>query len=194
MRVFNSTIQAILDSQSIEFFFLIKLELHSATKYLTDISYDVVFDGQTYVGNSSLFEYDSPKFSSVVDREAYKIVLTDFINEFSTEMKNNMVGKNIEVRVGFYDSSGVPILNVANTMFVYKGTIDRPILQSSEDNKIAVIEGTSPMSDLDLVRSFMTSRQGMAQRSGVNSNGDPLDTSFDNMYDNKEIMVKWGKV
>ena len=52
--------------------------------------------------------------------------------------------------------------------------------------KLAIIEGTSPMSDLDLVNPFITSADGMDQKNAS-------DTSFDEIYENSEITLKWGK-
>jgi hypothetical protein len=70
---------------------------------------------------------------------------------------------------------------------VYQGYVDTPIISNDWDSKTAVIEGTSPMSDLDAVNVFYTSRDGMDQRSTT-------DTSFDDMFEDGEIKYKWGKV
>jgi hypothetical protein len=50
-----------------------------------------------------------------------------------------------------------------------------------------VLEGTSPMADLDLVKNFIASKNGMDQKS-------TSDTSFDQIYDGSEITIRWGKV
>jgi len=202
MRVFSSNIQSVLNSNKIDFFFLIKLDFNrpndafdaNKVKRFSNLPKNIEFNTEIYQGSSGLFEYDSPKFSSVVDREAYKVVLTDLINEISTEMRNNIVGHDIEVRVGFLDSNGEPYLSVQDVLLVYKGFIDRPILQSTQENKLAILEGTSPMADLDMVRSFMSSKAGMGLRSGIDVQGNPTDTSFNFIYDNEEIMIRWGKI
>jgi hypothetical protein len=43
------------------------------------------------------------------------------------------------------------------------------------------------MSDLDMVRSIITSKDGMDQLSST-------DTSFDSIFKDKSVSVKWGKI
>jgi hypothetical protein len=186
MRQFSSNVQTVLDSDVIKFFFLIKLEF-SQTYYLTSYHHDILFDGQTYTADGGLFEYDSPKQSSVVDRESYRIVLSDISNTMMQEFKNNVIGKAITVYAGFLDANGAPLTNINDMIIVYKGYVDSPAVENNWDTKLAVLEGTSPMSDLDAVRPFYTSRDGMDQRSAT-------DTTFDDMYQDNEIKLKWGKV
>jgi hypothetical protein len=186
MRQFSSAIQTVLASDNISFFFLIKLEF-SQTYYITSYGSDIVFDGNTYSAEGGLFEYDSPKLSSVVDRESYRIVIADVSNTMIQEFKNNVVGKAITVTAGFLDANGEPLLNTSDMVQVYQGYVDTPIISNDWESKTAVIEGTSPMSDLDAVNVFYTSRDGMDQRSTT-------DTSFDDMFEDGEIKYKWGKV
>ena len=105
-----------------------------------------------------------------------------FINESMGETRIAIQESNqlVEVYVEKQDNHRM----VGN---VYKGVVDKPLINNNFDTKLAVLEGTSPMSDLDMVRSFMTSKAGMDQRSAS-------DTSFDEIFDDKQITVKWGKV
>ena len=105
MRSFSVAVQTVLDSDLIEFAFLIKLEFNS-TYYLTSNSYDLAYDGNTYLANGGLYEYDSPKFSTVIDRESYKVVISELLNEMLPEFKSNVVGKSIEVFVALQDANG----------------------------------------------------------------------------------------
>ena len=186
MRNFSSAVQTVLDSGLVEFAFLIKLEFTN-NYYLTSNSYDVVFEGDTYLANSGLYEFDNPKFSNVVDRESYKIVISELFNEMMPEFRANVVGKAVEVHVALRDATGELLLDPADVIHVYKGFVDKPAIGTDFDTKIAILEGTSPMSDLDMVRNFITSKDGMDQKS-------TSDTSFDEIYDNSEITIKWGKV
>ena len=186
MRTFSAAVQTVLDSDIIEFAFLIKLDFTSSY-YLTSNSHDVVFGGNTYIANGGLYEFDSPKFSTVIDRESYKIVISEALNEMMPEFRLNVVGKPIEVRVALRDAAGQLLLDPADVMLVYKGVVDKPTINNDFDIKIAVLEGTSPMSDLDMVRTFITSKDGMDQKSAT-------DTSFDEVYDKSEISFRWGKV
>lgn len=186
MRNFSSAVQTVLDSDLIEFAFLIKLEFVN-NYYLTSNSYDVVFDGNTYLANGGLYEFDSPKFSTVVDRESYTIVVSELFNEMMAEFRYNVVGKPITVHVALRDANGDLLLGNSDVINVYKGVVDKPLINNNFETKLAVLEGTSPMSDLDMTKSFVSSKDGMDQKSTT-------DTSFDEIYDGSEITVKWGKV
>jgi len=186
MRQFSSTVESILNSSSIKFFFLIKLSFNSIY-YLTSYSEDIVFEGNTYSANGGLFEVESPKFSSVIDREAYKVVVLDNLNEMKAEITANVVGRPIEVKLGFVDSNGIPITNPSDVISIYRGYVDSPVINNDWDRKVVILEGTSALADLDMVNSFIASRDGMDQK-------DITDTSFDQIYENSAIEVKWGKV
>jgi hypothetical protein len=104
-----------------------------------------------------------------------------------TEVEANVVGKPIEVKLGFIDSNGSPITNTADILSIYYGYVDNPIVSNDWDAKLVVLEGTSALADLDMINSFVTSRDGMDQKSST-------DTSFDQIYENSAIEVKWGKI
>ena len=186
MRVFSSAVQTLIDSGNIEYFFLITLEFTN-TYRLTSYRSDLVYDGNTYTADGGLFEIDEPKFSSVVDREAYRIVIAEDLDEMFAEFEANVVGKPIDVKVGFVDTNGQPLLGTDDVVSVYRGRADSPAISNDWEEKLAVIEGTSPMADLDAVNVRFTSKDGMDQ---INTN----DTSFDEIYGNREITLKWGKV
>ncbi len=186
MRQFSTAVQTVLDSDLIEYAFLIKLEF-TQTYYLTSNSYDVVYEGNTYLANTGLYEFDSPKFSTVIDRESYKVVISELFDEMLPEFRANVVGKPIEVLVVFRDANGDLLLSAGEAIHAYKGTVDKPSISNDFGEKLAILEGTSPMSDLDLVRPFIASKNGMDQISTT-------DTSFDDIFDGNEITLKWGKI
>jgi len=186
MRTFSSTVENILLSGNIDFFFLIKLSFNS-NYYITSYSNDIVYNGNTYSANGGLFEVDSPKFSSVIDREAYRVLVLDNLNAMKTEIEANVVGKPIEVKLGFVDSNGNPITNPSDVLSIYKGYVDNPVISNDWEQKVITFEGTSALADLDMINSYITSRDGMDQKSLT-------DTSFDQIYENSAIEVKWGKI
>ena len=163
-----------------------ELNLNSDYRF-TSYHSDLVYDGQTYLADGGMFEFDPPKFSSVVDREAYRIVVADQSGAMAAEFKLNVIGKPITVKVALVGTDGQPMLNTADVLSIYNGFVDAPSITNDFEQKLAIIEGTSPMSDLDMVRSFVTSKAGMDQHSST-------DSSFDEVYDNKQTSVKWGKV
>jgi hypothetical protein len=187
MRTFSSTVQNLISQDTVDFFFLIDLEF-STTHRLSSLPYDVTFDGDTYTANGAVLEVDSPKFSSVVDRESYRVVVVEDSNDtFKSEIESNVVGKDMTVRVGFFDSSGDPVLTTNDVLLVYKGYVDSPAISNNFDNKLVTFEGTSPMSDLDMVIPFIGSKNGIKQK-------DDADESFSNIYGESVIKLKWGKV
>jgi len=186
MRVFSSAVQTAIDSNNLKFFYLIKLEF-SSTYHFCSYHRDITYDGDIYLADGGLYEFDPPKFSSVVDRESYRIVIADLLDNMSAEFRLNVVGKAIEVKVVLLDVNDQPLLDTGDVLSIYKGFVDSPTIESDMETKVAVIEGTSPMADLDMVRSFITSKSGMDQKSSS-------DTSFDEIFANKEISVKWGKI
>ena len=187
MRQFSSKVQSIIDSGNIRFFYLIDLYF-TQSYHFTSYSRDINYDGNLYTSDGGLFEIDTPKLSSIIDREAYKVVIADLSNQLLSEIRANIVGKDILVRLGFIDpDTDQPLLNYNDVLNVYKGYVDTPEVINSWDSKLASIEGTSPMADLDMINSFMTSRDSMHQR---NAN----DSSFDEIYDSSELDLKWGKV
>src|SRR6056300_248200 len=125
MRLFTQQVYDLLNQDTVKFFVLIKLSFNT-TYYLTSAPFDITFQDNTYSANSGILEYDSPKFSSVVDREAYRIVVTDLFDEMLEEIENNVVGKEIEVKIGFFDNNGEPVLSPAEVLTVYRGYVDSP--------------------------------------------------------------------
>lgn len=186
MRTFSSAVQTVLNSDIIEFTYLIELQFNSTYRF-TSYNTDLTYDGNVYTAEGGLYEFDTPKFSSTIDREAYKIVVTDFLNEMAAEFDLNVIGKPVEVKVALLDANGNPMLGTDDVLSVYSGFVDAPSINNNYEEKLALIECTSPMADLDTVNSFYTSSDSMQQ---ANSS----DTSFDEIFENKSISIKWGKI
>jgi len=186
MREFSSTVESLISSNNIRFFFLIELNFIQ-NYYLTSHYTDIDFGGNVYIADGGLYEYDSPKQSSVVDRESYRIVISDVSDTLITEFKANVVGKPITVHCGLLDSNNQPLLGTNDLIVVYRGFVDSPSINNDFEQKTAILEGTSPMADLDAVNNFVCSRDGMDQKSST-------DTSFDDIFEDSQINIKWGKV
>jgi len=186
-RTFSTAVQNVIDSENrIKYFLLIKLEF-STTYYLTSFSRDITWDSQTWTSDGGLFEVAAPNFSSIVDREAYRVVLTDLDETLMEEFKTGVVGKNITVYAGFLDSNGDPLVDAGDIVPVYKGYVDTPAVEIDWETKTASIEGTSPMSDLDQIKTIKISRDGMDQFSSD-------DTSYDSVFEDNESVLGWGKI
>lgn len=186
-RSFSSAVQARIDSDDrLKYFFLIELKFNSTYRF-TSLSQDVSWDSQTWTSDGGLFEVDAPRFSSVIDREAYRVVLTDLDEALHAEFQAGVIGKEINVWAGFLDDSNQPLLGADDVVSLYGGYVDSPEVVIDWDTKTASLQGTSPMADLDQVKSIMVSRDGMDQFSSS-------DTSYDALFEDSEILIKWGKI
>lgn len=187
MREFSTNVQDALERDPVRVFYLVQLSLGSTYRY-TSFPSDIVFDGNTYTSDGGLVSLSTYRNSSVIDRAAYKVVFSDQDEVLRGEIKSsNVIGSPISVKVGFLDEYGVPMLDMEDVIDVYTGTIDKPSLSNNHEELLVSIEGSSPMDALDAVNSFIVSRDGMDQ---ANTN----DTSFDSVYEDLEVELKWGKV
>lgn len=186
MREFSSNVLNVINSGTIKYFFLIDLYFSEHYRF-TSFSSDITYDGNTYISDGGLFEVDAPQFSNILDKEAYKIVITDLVDEMASHFKTGVVGKKVQVKIGLLDEFGIPMTDTADILNLYTGYVDAPTIENNWDTKVAVIEGTSPLADLDSVNPFSSSKQSIRQR-------DATDSSFDEIYEDSEAEIKWGKV
>jgi len=199
MRTFSSTVQNLISTDNFNFFYLVELNFSNNYYFTTapnDISHGEftslpagcsLTSADSFVSDGGLLSIDPPKYSSVVDREAYKITLSDLSDVMLGEFNANVIGKGITVWLGIYDANFQPLLNTSDILLAYKGFVDSPGIANDWENKVATLEGTSPMSDLDRVNPFVTSKAGMDQISST-------DTSFDTIFKDSALELKWGKV
>ena len=188
MRSFSANVQSILSGDFIEYFLLIDLELAGATYNLTTHNADIFTDNFiTYLANGAVFEYDSPKQNSVLDRSAYTLQLIDPSDVLFNEFRTGVINRPVTIRAGFIDSTLGPLVSDADLVYVYRGYIDAPKITNNFSSKIVELECSSPMADLDMVRSFWTTENGMDQYSTT-------DTSFDRINEGYELQLEWGKI
>jgi len=187
MRTYSAATLAALADATVSFFYLIELELNNATYYFTTYPRDLVVGGQTYLGNGLVLDTSTPTQNTVVNRAAYTLTLADPNDELRTEIKQGIVGKNLRIRAGFATEAAGPLLDEADLIFAYRGYIDSPKTTNDFYSKVVVLEGSSPMSDLDLVKPYFTSKYGVSQF-------DPTDTCFDRISEGYAIQVRWGKI
>jgi len=188
MREFSSAVTTAISAERFKYFFLIELTFNSTNYYFTSYNRNITWNSNTYIADGGLFEFETPNFSSVLDREAYKVIITDISDQFAGHFKTGVIGSPMKVRVGIIDpTTNQPLVNTADIISLYSGFVDGPAIENNWDTKLAVIEGTSPMADLDQINVRMVSKDGMDQVSIT-------DTSFDSLYEDSEINLKWGKV
>lgn len=186
MRTFSNDVLEALSQDIVEYFLLMELYLNN-TYYFTTHSSDVQADGKVFSANGAIFEYDSPRQNSVLDREAYKIQLIDPHDTLFNELRTGVVNKKVIIRAGLIHETKGLLTNLEDLIYVYKGYIDAPKITSDFESKIVELDCSSPMADFDMVRPFWTTSYGMDQYSTT-------DTSFDRINEGYEIQISWGKI
>jgi hypothetical protein len=187
MRTFSSAIQTVLLQDKIDYFVLIKVDLGSTQFFLTSLPYNVTFAGDLYLSNDIIDSFAGPRYSSVVDRELYSIVLNDVDNTLLNEfLSSQYTGGLVTVYFSFLDANKQPLLGINDVIVGYEGVIDGVGIANDWETKKAKIECASPMASLDLVKTFIISPDGMDQVSAT-------DTAFDTVLVDTSIESNWGK-
>ncbi len=202
MRKISTVVSSLMEGVNVMPFFLVKIP--DLNLYLTTLQYDVAMsDGNTYLSDGGLVSIDPPRLSNVVDRESYKISIADPDFEFKPYLNNGIVGSELVVFVGFLNTTNATITDsngdeiehyqvfkdMRDTIISYKGVIDNNNYEVDFSNNqvMLTLEGSSPLANLDQVKTFYTSKDQMMQ---VN----PNDTSMDEAYKgSEELVIKWGK-
>lgn len=201
MLPFSTNMQSVLNLGHIEGFYLLRVVdstgvvIFSSTTHYTDIT---LSNGNTYFSDGKIIAVDAPQLSSTVDREQYKIVLTDPSFALSSKLDSNLVGKQLETRIGFVDSNnsisnanyGKPYTNVEDTFVIYRGLIEAAAYEIDTntigESKIA-ISGASPLLSLDQKNGIYLSKDYIHKNS-------PTDTSCDQIYQGSlGLVLKWGR-
>lgn len=169
-----------------DYFVLVDLDLNNEYYRYTSLPYGVQYNGQTYTADNGVFQFDEPHFSNIVDREAYKIGIVDHDDIFKNEFELGVFNRPIKIQIGWLDDNGDPLLDDGDLMLGYQGYIDNPRRSIRDEEKLVTIEATSPMADLDRVNTVITSSDSVKQ---INA----ADTSFDSIYEGRDVILRWGK-
>jgi hypothetical protein len=197
MIQFSETIRGILSQPTVEAFYLVEVILSPSITYRSTNYYrDVVTKNgatpvNTYYNDGRLVSVDSPKLSSTVDRELFKISFADPSFTFGADVDSGLIGKLVDVKLAFVNQlNTLPELDISNLLTIYRGKIDSTdysINTASTGEVLLNVSCASPMNDLDLTKSFYTTKDATFGR-------DPSDTSFDQIYEGSGVLqLKWGK-
>ena len=183
MIQFNARVLELLAQPVINIFYCLKLKNLKYTTYTSDITLGV----DVYSGFGPVFNVDAPRMDSVVDRDLYKIILTDEGFALGDLYETNFTGAQAEVRVGFVDyNTGVP--ETTDTVLIYKGVIESfnyEIDTAEKGTVLSTISCSNPMADLDSVRVYYTSKDFLRQ---IN----PADKAYDQIYVGSEgVSMIW---
>lgn len=197
MRKFSPNVLAVINTDDLSIFTLVEILLNVPIRHTT-LPYDVTIDGiGTFDSDNGLVSIEPPRVTSVVDRAPYKVTYTDPDMFYREEFEKGMVGTTVKVWVGFINTSdgllgstppGKPMLNQEDLVLAYAGVVDTHGYNINGESCTLVLECSSPMADLGLVKPFYTSKDSVRQRGY-------LDTAFDQVYSGaKGIDLLWGKI
>jgi hypothetical protein len=206
MKKLSTCINTVINRLGTEAFILIEI-LTGTPILLTTLGYDITMSGpgyttRTYEADGPITAIDPPRTSKVVDREAYKVSMTDTDGSLRALFDAGLVGTSVSVIMGFINN-GPPLTSSANTtvatgsaftdfrdtILVYRGVVDTTTttFTFNENSNIATLECSSPMAALDMKNSFFTSKDSMRNRH-------PTDCSFDFVHQTSgAATLLWGK-
>ena len=195
MRQLSTNVASLLELGDTETLFLVRITdkegevVFSSTSYYDDVT---LSNGYLYEANGMLVSADPPQLSTTVDREQYKVILSDPEFMQGDNAENGLTGKRMEVRVGFIDpESGLPFTEERDTFIVYRGRVDGASYRISTEEygeTLLQITGVSPILSLDMKKGIHLTKDAIRQRN-------PNDSSCDQMYEGSStIILKWGKI
>jgi len=183
-----ASIVAALSRDHFEFFLIVAVHADSASYFFSSFPTTRTVDGYLIQGGEGLMAVDTPRVSSHLDKETFRVVLSSDNGIPLIDHKTGLGGKKFEVWMGSYDTSGSPVLNSFDDLLLaYRGTVDQDSISNDFETRQIVLTGSSPMANLDQRGGYPVSRDGMDQ---INVN----DTSFDFLYKGSSKTLDWGKI
>jgi len=196
MISFTQNVRNALMNRPTDYFHMLEIKdkENNTWKATTTLPYDIALsDGSSFVSDlNTTIMFDPPKMSSSVDREQYKITLSDPSMTAVSTLENSVLGFKVKVRLGFLDyQTKMPLSDITDTILIYAGRIDGAsyVIKTQESGDIILqLTCASPMADLDLKKALWTSRDFVRSRN-------PEDSSCDQVYGGSgALQLKWGKV
>lgn len=211
MRALSSVVINRLEANSMDIFYIVQVssaaDTFNHTTARMDITipdFNVVGTPVTFLKDNGLLKIEPPRLTSVVDREAYKILYSDPLFAFRSKFETGLTGASVIVYFGFFNTTnttivdsegnsvlpGFPILSKKDLFLSYSGFVDTQgyTVNDQDGTVTAVIECASPMASLGLIKSIRTSMDSLRQY-------DALDTAFDQVYAGaKSVNYVWGKL
>ena len=179
--------EILTSDKNIGYFALLRLDWN-ATRYLTSMPHDITWNGNVYVSDTTIMEFQSPRYSDVVDREAYTLTLSGMDGQIHNEVTTGIIHRPVDIRLGF-TLDGEPQLGLNDTMHVYSGTVANAkyVADAADEKMIWEIECSAPLSNLDAISTIFTTKDSI-------KNLFPGDTCFDGIQENNQkSTVAWGK-
>jgi hypothetical protein len=194
MIEFSNTVKEIIADGKAEAFFCVYILNNDSSVFRASTSHTnnvTLSNGITYVADDFLVNVEPPQQSSNVDREKYKITVCDSTFQSAALAENGLVGKRIEIRLGFMNpDTGLPLTSLSDTIIAYKGRLESLTgeINTEEVGEIQfVFTCTSPIMSLDMTRGIYMSKDYIRGRN-------PNDACADEIYvGNTPLLQKWGR-
>lgn len=201
MRNMPAVVKTLLSRDDTTFYYLVEIIKADAQVIRdTNASFDVVANGNIFTSNTGLQNVEPPKLSTVVDRESYKITYADATMSKIAMFEKGLTGAKVTAWTVFVNTTGAPIaatggmfndgdLLVNDLLIAYRGIVDTQgyTINPNEGTIVAVIECSSPMAGLNVVKGLYNSRESLHERNAS-------DTSFDQIHEGSaKIALLWGK-
>lgn len=186
MRNFSDFVLQKFNEDVIKTYSLIELDFKDSIFRITNTPYPIFFNENQYNSDVGVIDFKVPVQTSSIDRQSFSIVFADNNSYFKNVVLNSEAGRDAKLYLGFFNEDGTPNTDPENVVLVYKGYIDSHSYSNDFQEAVFTIELSSPMADLSLVNTLVTSPDGMDQ---INE----LDTSFDKVLEDNEEVLKWGK-
>jgi hypothetical protein len=199
MRQISPNIFTLLNLDNPATFYLVKIVTPLQIIQDTTASFDIASPSLgLFVSQNNLMSVDTPRLSNVTDRATYKVVYIDPLFEKRAMFENVLTGSSVTIWIGFYNTSsgtlgsalpGDPLIDANDLTIIYSGVVDTQgyVVDPQNGTVTAVVECSSPMASLGMVRPMYTSKDSLLQRAKG-------DTAFDQVYAGSgQISYLWGK-
>ena len=181
-RSLNASVITEIAKDSVTMCHLVKMSL-STVQYMTDASYDIAYDGNTYASSNYFMSMDSVEESSDVRVNSLNIELSSVGQSFTSAfLSNPYIGKQVVIYRAFLNSSG-SIIGVP--VVIYDGRIDGFDMNESETDSTITVSVASHWSDFEKKAGRYT-----------NSNSQSLFFTGDDGFEfagNTVKDIKWGR-
>ena len=185
MKQNSAALLAALNDDNAGFFFLIRLDFNSVY-FLTTLPYDFAWNGNLYQSEESVLSLESPRATTVVDRQTYKLRLSALDPALIAEVSAGILNKPVTILMGL-TIDGVPLADLDDIIHVYSGTVANYKQDIGDTEQSLSIECSAPLSSLDSKSTLFTTRDAIKAFASD-------DTSFDQIFEgSSEYNLKWGK-
>jgi hypothetical protein len=198
MIALSHALKTILSRPTVETAILVKI---SNALLFTSSYLSITTAGDTYTPSEDtvrLISVDPPKITSSVDRASYSITFADPDMYFGQWLESlvppgsvgtherGYTGLPVMVRLAVFDAASY----LTDSLLLYKGVVDTGAYSIDLEEfgeSVFTLTCSSPMSSLDMIRTFYTTKNDLR---GIYA----TDAAFDQIYEGSgQIRLLWGK-